>query len=278
MIYDEDRAIFFEITNICNHRCIHCCKQWEDNRVNRIASFKTLDKIISLPKKSLTISGGEPSLVRDKVYYLINNESKNITINTNLTGWSKQDIAFINNNDKTNFNVSVVSLKRDIYEEITKSITYDIFIKNLNLLNNKHYITIVVNNINLDSVDFTIKILLLMGFKNILVTPQVPTPNLSVDVNLVINMVKNLHNKYNNIANIVTQGFCNLDFCDHKCEAGIGRFLIDTKGDVYPCAPIHRECKLGTIDTDIDILKRNGTNFFLSYNDQQKFLCKGFMF
>ena len=40
---------------------------------------------------------------------------------------------------------------------------------------------------------------------------------------------------------------------------------------------IHRECKLGTIDTDIDILKRNGTNFFLSYNDQQKFLCKGFM-
>ena len=247
MIYNEDRAIFFEITNICNHKCIHCCKQWEDNSVNRIASFETLDKIISLPKKSLTISGGEPSLVRDKVYYLINNESKHITI------------------------------KRDIYEEITKSITYDIFIKNLNLLNNKHYITIVVNNINLNSIDFTIKILLLMGFKNILVTPQVPTPNLSVDVNLVINMVKNLHNKYNNIANIVTQGFCNLDFCDHKCEAGIGRFLIDTKGDVYPCAPIHRECKLGTIDTDIDILKRNGTNFFLSYNDQQKFLCKGFM-
>ena len=125
MIYDEDRAIFFEITNICNHRCIHCCKQWEDNSVNRIASFETLDKIISLPKKSLTISGGEPSLVRDKVYYLINNESKHITINTNLTGWSKQDIAFINNNDKTNFNVSVVSLKRDIYEE-NRTVMFDL--------------------------------------------------------------------------------------------------------------------------------------------------------
>ena len=66
-------AVFFEITNICNHRCIHCCKYWEDNSVLRTADKDTLDKIIALPKSHLTISGGEPGLSKDNVFYLIDN-------------------------------------------------------------------------------------------------------------------------------------------------------------------------------------------------------------
>ena len=38
-------AVFFEITNICNHRCVHCCKYWEDNSVSRTADKDMLDKI-----------------------------------------------------------------------------------------------------------------------------------------------------------------------------------------------------------------------------------------
>ncbi|MGO5439250.1 radical SAM protein [Megamonas funiformis] len=274
---DKERAIFFEITNLCNHRCIHCCKQWEDNSEIRTASYETLDKIVDTPKSHLTISGGEPSLVKDKVFYLLEHEQKNISINTNLTYWTKDDIDYFNSSSKISLNISVVSLQKDIYRKIVQADTYDKFLKNLTLVNKDNFITMVVNNISLSSIKFTVKTLLLMGFHNILVTPQVPTPNCSIDANKVMRIIKELHDEYKDISNITTQGYCNLEYCDHICEAGIGRLLIDTKGDVYPCAPIHRECKLGTIGTDIIVLKQRGQDFYYSYPSHLRDVCKGFL-
>ena len=135
----------------------------------------------------------------------------------------------------------------------------------------------VANDVNFDSIDFTIQTLILLGFKNILLTPQVPTPNLYIDTKKVINKVNDLHSKYANTANITTQGFCDTVYCDHTCNAGIGRLLIDTKGNVYPCAPIHKPCKLGTINTDINILKERGKDFYNSYPQESRKICKGFL-
>lgn len=277
MICKKEPSIFFEITNICNHNCIHCCKQWEDNSINRFADKTILDKIINMPKSNLTISGGEPSLVKDQVYYLIRNEKKPITINTNLTGWNKDDISFFNFNNKIELNVSVVSLDEQVYRKVTKANTFNIFIDNLFSLNNKHFITVVANPLNLNSIEYTVKLLILKGFKNILVTPQVPSRKSRINVKQVLNIVNKLYLNFKNVANISTQGFCEALCSDHTCEAGIGRLLVDSKGDVYPCAPIHKECKLGTIDTDFNLLKENGKQFYYSYPQEQRLLCKGFL-
>lgn len=275
---NNERAIFFEITNLCNHKCIHCCKQWEDNSCIRTADIQMLDKILAIPKSHLTISGGEPSLVKDKVFYLLNKEIVPITINTNLTYWSKQDLDYFNNHqDKLDLNVSVVSLKRNIYKQITKADTFDIFFNNLQVIDKNNFISMIINDFSFDSIDFTAQVLILMGFHNILISPQVPVPNCKTGVMRVVDKVNSLHLKYNNYANITTQGFCYTPYCDHKCNAGIGRFVIDTKGDVFPCAPTHPTCKLGTIDTDINILKENGHKFYYGFPKSIRNKCKGFM-
>ena len=270
-------AVFFEITNICNHRCVHCCKYWEDNSVSRTADKDTLDKIIALPKSHLTISGGEPGLSKDNVFYLINNEKSDITINTNLTQWTEDEIIYLNSLSNVTLNISVVSLLRDSYVKITNADTYDIFLKNLKVVSKNNIVSVIINNISLPTLEYTVRILIMAGFYNILVSPQTPTPYNSVDTNSVVQKVIKLHDQYKNISWITTQGCIGAEYCDHECEAGIKRILIDTKGNIYPCAPIHKPCLLGHLGDDIEDIKRKGRNFYLSYPIDERKLCKGFM-
>lgn len=277
---NNELAVFFEITNRCNHKCIHCCKEWEDNEIKRDTNIDVLNKIISISKTHLTISGGEPAIVKKLIKYLIDKESSPLTINTNLTLWNEQDIDFFNTN-KIDLNVSVVSLVKDNYIEITGADTFDKFIYNLNKISRNNTISFIVNELSLPYIEYNTKILLLMGFHNILVSPQTPTPSTSVDIKKVINRVIKLHDKYKHIASITTQGCIGTEYCDHECEAGIKRILIDTKGDIYPCAPIHRECLLGNIndaDFDINAIKRKGIDFYNSYPNNLQKVCKGFIF
>jgi len=271
-----DKGIFFEITNACNHNCIHCCKNWEDNSEKRTADKAVLDKILAFPKRHLTISGGEPSLVKDKVMYLVEREKTKVIINTNMTNWTKEDITYLVGHG-VEFNVSVVSLDRTAYKKITRADTYDMMFETLQEIPKNSFITIVVNRLNRNTIDYTVAVLILMGFTNIMVTPQKPTQDEHVDVDEISRYAEKLHERYKNVANIMTQGYCNVKFCDHLCNAGIGRFVIDTKQNVYPCAPIHKECLLGTIDTPFAELEENGRRFYLSYPEEQRHACKGFM-
>ena len=279
-MHNNELAVFFEITNRCNHKCIHCCKEWEDNNTKRDASMDTLNKIISIPKTHLTISGGEPAIVKKSIKYLIEKEPSPLTINTNLTLWDEKDIDFFNMN-KIDLNVSAVSLVKDNYIEITGTDTFDKFIYNLNKISRNNTISFIVNERSLPYIEYNTKILLLMGFRNILVSPQTPTPSTSVCINEVIKRVIKLHDKYKNIASITTQGCIGTEYCDHECEAGIRRILIDTKGNIYPCAPIHKKCLLGNInDTNFDIntIRKKGIDFYNSYPNNLQKVCKGFIF
>lgn len=276
---ENDYKVFFEITNACNHKCFHCCKYWEDNTKIRTASYDTLDKIIAIPKSHLTISGGEPTLVKDKIKYLIENESiEGITINTNLTLLTDEDIEYYMHSN-VELNVSAVSLIRENYIKITGKNTYDIFMSNLKKIPRWSTISFIVNPLSLPYLEYNVRLLLLMGFKFILVSPQTPTPYNNVDAYEVILRVRKLHDEYKKIANIVTQGCVGTEYCDHECEAGIGRILIDTVGDIYPCAPIHKPCKLGNIaNVNIKNIKARGLRFYKSYPKHQRKICKGFIF
>lgn len=272
--------IFYEITNACNHKCIHCCKYWEENEHIRSGDISTLDKILKIPKQSLTITGGEPGIVKDKVRYLIDHEIVPITINTNLTLWSKTDLDFFKSRNIT-LNVSVVSMIKDNYIDITGADTYDKMMGNLSYISRNNFISFIINNKNLKFINYNTKILLLMGFKNILISPQTPTPYNSIDLDYTKQKIISLYDKYKNIANITTQGCIGSMICDHECEAGLKRIMIDTIGDVYPCSPMGNiKHKLGNINDkhfDINTVKQNGESYYFSYPEKLQKICKGFV-
>ena len=109
--------IFFEITDRCNQLCSHCCKTWR-NDSGYTMNKDLLNKIISLPKKLLTISGGEPSLVPDEVKYVIDNETSQLQINTNLTLWTDEMLNLFKQKNIM-LSISVVSLNKETYIKIT---------------------------------------------------------------------------------------------------------------------------------------------------------------
>lgn len=277
---NNEISIFFEITNACNHRCIHCCKYWEDNKCTRTASVETLNKIINLPKRSLTITGGEPGIAKDKVKYIIENEKMPITLNTNLTLWKKEELTYLEKHHVF-LNVSAVSMLKNNYADITKADTYDKFMENLQSVSRDNVISFIVNNKSFKYINYNTKILLLMGFKNILVSPQSPTPYNSVNLEDIKEKILSLYNKYKSISNITTQGCIGTPVCDHECEAGLNRIMIDTLGDIYPCSPMgERKYKLGNIhdkNFDMYVVKQKGIEYYFSYPEKLRKICKGFV-
>ena len=87
----------WEVTPECNHNCIHCYNYWRKDR-EKLESKQTsfpeerylsiANKLIELNPHTITITGGEPLLVFDKIKSSIKLLKKNdigISINTNST-------------------------------------------------------------------------------------------------------------------------------------------------------------------------------------------------
>ena len=64
------RTLFFEITDRCNHACFYCCKSFR-GQPGITMNSGALDKVLSLPASGLVISGGEPSLAKESVAYVL---------------------------------------------------------------------------------------------------------------------------------------------------------------------------------------------------------------
>jgi MoaA/NifB/PqqE/SkfB family radical SAM enzyme len=266
-------GVFFEITDLCNHECVHCCKSWRTDG-NHTMNKNMLDIILTYPKDYLIISGGEPALARNEVMYICEHEVKPIALNTNLTLWSENDLMYLN--DRLLFKVSVPSMVKSEFEQITGAKTYDKLVNNLNLIKKSSQIIIIVNNYTINTVQQTIDNLALMGFYKFTVQPQMPTDITSIDIEASL---KNLERIYLNKRNLNIELLCK-SYCEsiipvkHTCVAGIGRFVILSNGDVVPCAG-YKAQKLGNIlDTDYQELRKRGIEYFNSYED--KLTCRGF--
>ena len=101
------------------------------------------------------------------------------------------------------------------------------------------------------------------------------------DINCDVDFLKDLYDRGMNVVRMNTahandEGIHNLIANVRKVSKMIP-ILIDTKGDIYPCAPIHKPCLLGHLGDDIEDIKRKGRNFYLSYPIDERKLCKGFM-
>ena len=268
--------IFFEITDLCNHRCIHCCKYWRQDCFHTM-SYEDIDKIFNIPASFYKISGGEPGCVRDKVLYVIKKDS-NISMNTNLTLWKDEDFQlFYNKNIK--LYVSIVSLKKEEYKKITSANTFEILLDNLNKIDKQSTITLVINPINIDSFEYNINFLAELGFTNFTVTPMIPTNNLYINEKQSFDLIKQIY-KYKRQLNIKTMYYVNDNYIvpySHICEAGLNRIVILSNGDIVPCACFSAK-PLGNIkdsNFNIDKILKKGEEFFNSFPINQRKECKG---
>ncbi len=89
-MFKQFEAVTLEITKKCNHRCTFCYNIAESSSKN--VSYEQIDfivkKLYNYGIKRVTITGGEPYIVRDKTEYLINKLLKknfDVCLNTNLT-------------------------------------------------------------------------------------------------------------------------------------------------------------------------------------------------
>lgn len=266
--------IFFEITDLCNHKCVHCCKYWRQDCFHTM-SYEDINKIFKIPASFYKISGGEPGCVRDKVLYAIS-KANNISMNTNLTLWKDEDFQLFKNR-YIKLYVSVVSTKRNEYIEITDANTFDIFLDNLTKIDTNSIITLVINPINIESFEYNINFLAEMGFTNFTVTPMIPTNNLQVDEIKAFNLIKTI-TKYKQQLNIKTMYYNEYGIpYSHTCEAGIKRIVILSNGDIVPCACFNA-VPLGNIkdkNFNIETILAKGKTFFNSFPVNQRKECKG---
>ena len=266
--------VFFEITDLCNHKCIHCCKYWRQDCFHTM-SYEDLDKIANIKSTIYKISGGEPSCVKDKVRYFIKKDLPT-AMNTNLTLWEDKDFQlFFDYNVK--LYISIVSLQKKEYIKITGTNTYYNLLDNLSKVNKYSTITLVINPVNIDSFEYNINFLAEMGFTNFTVTPMIPTNNLQVDEIKSFNLIKTII-KYKKQLNIKTMYYNNYGIpYSHTCEAGVGRIVILSNGDIVPCACFNAT-PLGNIkdkNFNIETILEKGKTFFYSFPINQRKECKG---
>ena len=147
------RTLFFEITDRCNHACFYCCKSFR-GQPGITMNSGALDKVLSLPASGLVISGGEPSLAKESVAYVLERATVPVAINTNLSCWTPEEMDFLNR--RVRFNISVPSADERTFRDITGADTFRQVMGNLERADRNSTIIVIVHERNREELAFTV--------------------------------------------------------------------------------------------------------------------------
>ena len=91
----------WEVTNRCNHNCIHCYNYWRTDINGSTDDCKNIDlilnKIIENKPVRVVLTGGEPTLLFEKIRNAIEKLRKNkieVSINTNAVVITEEMASF----------------------------------------------------------------------------------------------------------------------------------------------------------------------------------------
>jgi MoaA/NifB/PqqE/SkfB family radical SAM enzyme len=258
-------SIYFEITDDCNLRCLHCYNESDKekniiqfSKTNREKIFKIAKKIVELGVSEVVLTGGEPLTKKDLVLELLEFFSKNnihVCIKTNLILLT-EDFLKDPRSRLASFLVSCYSSNPNIYGEMTCDGNYDIFEENLKLLQKykiKFGVNMNVNTRNLQDVRNTAIHMNELGVKNFYVTPMSlnfynpDSENFLTEkqmVSIIYNIIwikDELTMKVDILGSIPKYLFLkeNFDkdsnFLSRKCEAGLTIAIVNYEGDIRPC-------------------------------------------
>ena len=269
--------IFFEITDQCNHTCFYCCKDFR-KRFNHTFERDALDHILALPKSGLVISGGEPSLVGSNVFYVLEQADVPVTINTNLTGWTPEELRSLAG--KAYFNVSVPSMNEEEYASITGANTFQRFLKNLEAVPKEARIGIAVHGRNRAGIGQTVAQLAIRGFRRFMLQPVYGSASRKEDIQASMQAIEEVYkrNRHLDIRFMSPCGSAQVP-ATHACDAGRGRLVILSNGDFVPCA-CRKMAVLGNLfapDFDFGAVREAGAAFYQSFPPAQRPLCKGYL-
>lgn len=275
-------SVFFEITDKCNYNCSFCCKLWRQEKTGYITD-EVLNKIISLKAPAYVIAGGEPCMEREKVRYFVEQTYKgsHLTLNTNLSLWSKEDINFLNIRG-VHYTIDFPSYDREEYKKITQTNDF-IFNKvkeNLSYVGKKQSrVHIVIDEDNRDSWQQTILWLATKyGFTFFVVTPSISF-NEPKNKKEIYRAIKNFHDQHANLI-IITLANTEDNDCvvvNHKCSAGIDRFVVLADGNIVPCAWSRNHIIGHILKDNLDDILIRGRQYFYSYPYEKLDICKGIL-
>lgn len=118
------RSIHFDITSVCNERCVHCYipHECKTKAINSELFYKVLEEGRKMNIIHVTLSGGEPLLHKDIVGFLEKCREFDLSVNvlSNLTLLNDDIISEMKRNPLLSVQTSLYSMDPIIHDSITK--------------------------------------------------------------------------------------------------------------------------------------------------------------
>ncbi len=254
-----------EITDYCNHRCVHCYNLDSDvqNRPSRKVSDETVlacaQKLIDNQIFSVIVTGGEPLIKKEltkKVICLLKAQNTKVSLNSNLTLADDDFIQFLKE-QKVGVLTSCPSGEESSFAKLVGIDNYKLFeskIKKLVATGVRFTVNMVVTKDNLHEVRLTAEKMKSLGCKSFAATPmglnvEYPRLDLLLSVEDVCKVIadllwieENLKMKVDILEALpkcvfpeeVLRG--RHSFLNRKCQAGRTVIAVSCNGNVRPCA------------------------------------------
>lgn len=266
-----------EVTNSCNHRCIHCYNLDSDlqNRPHiQIADDTILacaQKLIDYKIFSVVITGGEPLVKKNLTKRAIDLFRKNnvrVSLNTNLTLLTDDFLSFLKEKG-VGVLTSCPSAILTSFEKLVGVNSYESFEKKVKLLLEARIpltVNMVVTKNNLNEIRTTAQKMRELGVRSFAATPmslnmEYPRFDLLLSTEEVLQVIDDLlwSEKELGLHVDVLEALpkCifskdillkNHSFLNRKCQAGRTTLAVSCNGDVRPCA--HNPSTYGNILVD----------------------------
>lgn len=268
------RTIYWECTEKCNYKCIHCYSSSGEKTAYAGMSFsvvkRMIDEIVKHGTEFLSIGGGEPILYPHlfEVIEYATRRGLAVEITTNGSLLTKKNIKHLVESGLRFIQVSLDGVQEQTYLKIRKSGNFQKVINVLPELAKKFTLAIcvVVNKINYSEIKSLIDFSKKVGAKHFRVIPlmEVGRGAKNNSLQLSKNELKNLHSfivkkkkaeKYIHIQlneNLVSPKIKNIPWMPENhfgCSATRSTCSIDARGNVYPCSFMtFKELRCGNIN------------------------------
>lgn len=263
-----------EITDFCNHRCIHCYNLDSkiENRPIRKVSDKTViacaQKLIDNGIFAVIVTGGEPLIKREltkKVITLFRENNIRVSLNSNITLFDDDFITFLKQ-VKVGVLTSCPSAIPTSFEKLVGIDNYAKFeenIKKLVAMDVRCTVNMVVTKENLCEIRATAERMKQLGCRSFAVTPMglnmdYPRLDLLLNIKEVQSVIADLlwaeetfGLKVDVLEALPKCVFSEKilsekhSFLNRKCQAGRTAIAVSCNGDVRPCA--HNSTSYGNI-------------------------------
>lgn len=276
-MYQRFEAVTLEITKKCNHRCTFCYNIANESskNVTKEQIDAVVDKLWSYGIERVTITGGEPYIVRTQTEYLIQELLKrnfDVCLNTNLTLIDDDAASFLEETIGHNNVVysSIPSVVKEKCDRITQnSGSYERIQKGLAICRNhgiKVGLNMSVSQINIDDLPFIISFLRDNPVESFTLFPVIPPvydrtnishSNDAKNLKLVAETLLKIHNEFGiTVGSIRPLPRCVIGtdakydiIRGNRCTTGCERFAIDLcSGEIEACSQENK--KYGNIYHD----------------------------